>query len=154
MQPCCRIMIGECTNLVPFKVVCQEALPIHSLSIQSGFLSLNITTIQKQLEQEHRALDMKFKFITELKALMEKYNQSGSDLLAILNEAGTAAPATRRRTAAGRPRTQRKRPQRPLRQFRHPQTGEVVEARAPQVNKTIRGWAESLQVDWRELEVK
>src|SRR5690625_1493003 len=68
MQPCCRIMIGECTNLVPFKVVCQEALPIHSLSIQSGFLSLNITTIQKQLEQEHRALDMKFKFITELKA--------------------------------------------------------------------------------------
>lgn len=124
---------------------------------------MNIAKIQKQLEQEHRALDLKYKFITELKALMEKYSQTGADLLAILEEsdATAASGAARRgagasrtgRGAAAAPKARRKQARRPLRKFRHPNTGEVVEARAPQVNKVIRGWAEELKVDWRQLEV-
>lgn len=135
-----------------------------SILLQSTerFPSLNIAKIQKQLEQEHRALDLKYKFITELKALMEKYSQTGADLLAILEEsdAAAAAGAARRggasrtgRAAAAAPKARRKQARRPLRKFRHPNTGEVVEARAPQVNKVIRGWAEELKVDWRQLEV-
>lgn len=128
---------------------------------------MNIAKIQKQLEQEHKALDLKYKFISELQALMEKYNQSGADLLAVLTESEGAptASATRRggRTAsAGRskgaaasvvPKARKKQAKRPLRKFRHPNTGEVAETRAPQVDKTIRGWADELKVDWRTLEV-
>lgn len=128
---------------------------------------MNIAKIQKQLEQEHKALDLKYKFISELQALMEKYNQSGADLLAVLTESegAPAASATRRggrAASAGRPKgaaasaapkARKKQAKRPLRKFRHPNTGEVAETRAPQVDKTIRGWADELKVDWRTLEV-
>src|SRR5690625_7146338 len=75
MQPCCRIMIGECTNLVPFKVVCQEALPIHSLSIQSGFLSLNITTNQNNIEIKHSTMYITFYIFNELPEQKASINQ-------------------------------------------------------------------------------
>ncbi len=131
---------------------------------------MNIDQIQKQLEQEHKALDQKFKFISELQSLMKKHGQSSGDLLAILSE-NAAAPArkgrpkkaaakkttarkatAKKKTAAKKPGRKQSSP-RPLRKFKNPKTGEVAESKAPQVDKTIKTWAKDLKVDWQTLEV-
>ena len=130
---------------------------------------MNIAKIQKQLEQEHKALELKYKFISDLQALMEKHNQSGADLLAILTESATAPAAAvskgravkgaasskagKASATAAPKKARKKQAKRPLRKFRHPNSGEVAETRAPQVDKVIRGWSEELKVDWRTLEI-
>lgn len=119
--------------------------------------NVDIAKIQKQLEREHKALDQKYKFIAELHAVMQKYGQSSADLLAILTESNAApVPARRGQKAGGKvaaaPKGRKKQAKRPLRTFKHPKTGEITETRAPQVDKTIRRWAEELKVDWRTLE--
>ncbi|MBD2857827.1 hypothetical protein IB286_02325 [Spongiibacter sp. KMU-158] len=128
---------------------------------------MNIAKLQKQLEAEHKALEQKSKFITELQALMNKYGQSEEALLAILSETSAAAPAKRGRkpgskVAAKAPakakkaaaaKGRKKQAPRPLRKFKNTKTGEIAESRAPQVDKTIKAWAKELKVDWRTLEV-
>ncbi|MFT6550318.1 MAG: hypothetical protein ACJA1I_000345 [Zhongshania marina] len=126
---------------------------------------MDISMLQKQLQEEHKALDKKFKFITDLQALMTKYDQSTEDLLAILSSA-SATPVSKRgrkpeikkstakvsaSSALKKPR--KKAAPRPLRTFKHPKSGEVTETRAPQVDKVIKAWAKELKVDWRTLEV-
>lgn len=122
---------------------------------------MNIEQLQKQLEAEHKALDQKFKFISDLQALMKKHGQSSEDLLAILNE-GAAASAKKGRPkkakkvaikAAAKAKTRKKPSPRPLRKFKNPKTGEIAESKAPQVDKTIKAWAKDLKVDWQSLEV-
>lgn len=127
---------------------------------------MDISKVQKQLEAEHKALDQKYKFITELNALMKKHNQSSEGLLEILSEG--AAPAAKRGRKPGRPskkaaaaaapakkkaKARKKSPARPLRKFKNPKTGEVAQSRAPQVDKTIKSWAADLKMDWRKLEI-
>ena len=125
---------------------------------------MDIAKLQKQLEAEHKALDQKFKFISDLQALMKKHGQTAEGLLEILNETEAAAPKKRgrkpaaakaapvaKKAAAKKPR--KKQAARPLRKFKHPKTGEVAETRAPQVDKKIRGWVTELKTDWRKLEV-
>lgn len=126
---------------------------------------MDISKVQKQLEAEHKALDQKFKFITELTALMKKHNQSSESLLEILSD-GAPAPAKRgrkpgrpsKKAAASAPakkkaKARKKVPARPLRKFKNPKTGEVAQSRAPQVDKTIKSWAADLKMDWRKLEI-
>ncbi|QQD18946.1 hypothetical protein I6N98_03540 [Spongiibacter nanhainus] len=126
---------------------------------------MDISKVQKQLEAEHKALDQKYKFITELTALMKKHNQSSESLLEILSE-GSSAPAKRgrkpgrpsKKAAAAAPakkkaKARKKSPARPLRKFKNPKTGEVAQSRAPQVDKTIKSWAADLKMDWRKLEI-
>jgi len=126
---------------------------------------MDISKVQKQLEAEHKALDQKYKFITELTALMKKHNQSSDSLLEILTESASA-PAKRgrkpgrpsKKAAAAAPakkkaKARKKSPARPLRKFKNPKTGEVAQSRAPQVDKTIKSWAADLKMDWRKLEI-
>lgn len=123
---------------------------------------MNIEQLQKQLEAEHKALDLKFKFISELQALMKKHGQSTDELLAILTESA-AAPAKKGRPkkaatkaavkSAAKPKARKKQSPRPVRQFKHPKTGEITKSKAPQVDKTIKTWAKELKVDWQTLEV-
>lgn len=123
---------------------------------------MDIAKLQKQLEAEHKALDQKFKFISDLQALMKKHGQTPEGLLEILTETAAAAPKKRgRKPAAAAPvakkaaakKPRKKQAARPVRKFKNPKTGEVAETRAPQVDKTIRAWANELKVDWRTLEV-
>ncbi len=128
---------------------------------------MDIAKLQKQLEEEHKALEKKSKFITELQALLKKYGQSSEDLLAILSDAPAAAPTAKRGRKATKANAEAKKPAqpkpkakarkkqapRPLRKFKNTKTGEIAETRAPQVDKTIKAWAEELNVDWRTLEV-
>ncbi len=120
---------------------------------------MDIAKLQKQLEAEHKALDQKFKFISDLQALMKKHGQTPEGLLEILSESPASAPKKRGRkpaaaaatkVAAKKPR--KKQAARPLRKFKHPKTGEIAETRAPQVDKKIKTWAKELKVDWRTLE--
>lgn len=125
---------------------------------------MDISKLQKQLEEEHKALDQKFKFISDLQALMKKHGQTTESLKDILGETTEAAPKKRGRkpgvknatkaaakVAAKKPR--KKQAARPLRKFKNPKTGEVLETRAPQVNKTVKAWAAESNQDWRKLEV-
>ncbi|EIF44734.1 transcriptional regulator MvaT, P16 subunit [gamma proteobacterium BDW918] len=132
---------------------------------------MDIAKLQKQLQAEHKALDQKFKFISELQALMTKYGQSAEDLVAILSaepaadtppvkkrgrKAGVkkAAAGIKKTSAAAAPAKPRKKmAPRPLRSFKNPKTGEVTKTRAPQVDKVIKNWAQELKVDWRSLEI-
>ncbi|NKI18415.1 hypothetical protein HCU74_13440 [Spongiibacter sp. KMU-166] len=126
---------------------------------------MDISTLQKQLQEEHKALDQKFKFISDLQALMKKHGQTTEGLLEILNSAPSeekAKPAKRGRkpAAAAKPaakavakKPRKKQAARPLRKFKNPNTGEIAETRAPQVDKTIKAWASELKVDWRKLEI-
>ncbi len=132
---------------------------------------MDIAKLQKQLQAEHKALDQKFKFISELQALMTKYGQSAEDLVAILSAepAADTSPAKKRgrkagvkKAAAGLKKTsaaaapvklRKKMAPRPLRSFKNPKTGEVTKTRAPQVDKVIKNWAQELKVDWRSLEI-
>jgi len=132
---------------------------------------MDIAKLQKQLQAEHKALDQKFKFISELETLMNKHGQSGADLLAILTAAPAVdSPPAKKRgrkagvkkvastkkastVAAAPTKTRKKMAPRPLRSFKNPKTGEVTETRAPQVDKVIKNWAQELKVDWRSLEV-
>lgn len=122
---------------------------------------MNIEQLQKQLEAEHKALDQKFKFISDLQALMKKYGQTSEGLLDILTE-GAAAPAKKGRPkkakkvavkTAVKAKARKKPSPRPLRKFKNPKTGEITESKAPQVDKTIKAWAKDLKVDWQTLEV-
>ncbi|MEX1667856.1 hypothetical protein AB4876_02980 [Zhongshania guokunii] len=131
---------------------------------------MDIAKLQKQLQAEHKAIDQKFKFISELQALMTKHGQSADDLLAILTAAPAAdtppakkrgrkagvknAPSAKKDSSTNTPQKIRKKmAPRPLRSFKNPKTGEVTETRAPQVDKVIKTWAQELKVDWRSLEV-
>ncbi len=131
---------------------------------------MDIAKLQKQLQAEHKALDQKFKFISELQTLMSKHGQSADDLLAILTAepAVDTAPAKKRGRKAGvkkagpgikkvrvaaPAKARKKMAPRPLRSFKNPKTGQVTETRAPQVDKVIKTWAQELKVDWRSLEI-
>lgn len=121
---------------------------------------MDISKLQKQLEEEHKALDQKFKFISDLQALMKKHGQTMESLMEILGESAEAAPKKRGRkpgpkAAAAKPakKPRKKQAARPVRKFKNPKTGEVLETRAPQVNKTVKAWAAESKMDWRQLEV-
>ncbi|MBQ0758755.1 MAG: hypothetical protein KBT72_03780 [Zhongshania sp.] len=131
-------------------------------------LFMDISMLQKQLQEEHKALDQKFKFISDLQALMTKHGQSTEDLLAILTSVPSVpvAPAKKRGRKPGTKnvvakasvtpvakKARKKAAPRPLRTFKNSKTGEVAETRAPQVDKVIKTWAKELKVDWRTLEV-
>ena len=134
---------------------------------------MNIDSMQKQLEKEQASIQTKFKFVTELQTLLKKHGQSAEDLLELLNEMGTAAPARKpaaagKKSNAGRKtkakaasttkaatakKPRKKQEPRPMRKFKNPQTGETVESRAPHLDKKIKSWSEEMKVDWRTLEV-
>lgn len=121
---------------------------------------MNIEQLQKQLEAEHKALDQKFKFISDLHSLMKKHGQGTEDLLSILTESvveparkGRPKKAATKLAAQTKATTRKKQSPRPVRQFKHPKTGEITESKAPQVDRTIKTWAKELKVDWRTLEV-
>ena len=78
----------------------QNLNSFHSMCYPDNLRTvMDISKLQKQLEEEHKALDQKFKFISDLQALMKKHGQTTESLKEILGESVEAAPKKR-----GRPR--------------------------------------------------
>lgn len=87
----------------------------------------------RQLEQD-QTLKKQLKFEEEVRSLMDEYEKSATDVLQILTAIDPSITSTKDDT----PSTSR-RPKRPLRVYKNPHTGEVVETRGGN-QKDLNAW--------------
>ncbi len=90
--------------------------------------------LQKQLEaiEADPVFAKDLEFVDKLRALQKKYDKSDKDVLAIINPRQTAPVQL---DESGN----RKRKHRPVRVFKNPHTGEVVEAKSV-AHLTLKAW--------------
>ena len=93
--------------------------------------------LQKEIQQleEDKELKQELNFKEELRSLMQKYDKSGREMLEVL---AALDPAVQSRVEQGGAGSDGRR-KRPLKTYRNPHTGEVVETRGGN-HKTLNAW--------------
>lgn len=94
--------------------------------------------LQEELQkmEEDKELRNELDFKEELKELMDKYGKSGKDMLEVL---ATLDTAVKNKLEQGGGTSDDGRKQRPLKTYRNPHTGEVVQTRGGN-QKTLNAW--------------
>lgn len=105
----------------------------------------------QQMESD-KELRKELDFKEELKQLMEKYGKSGKDMLDVLATLDSSVKS-RLEQGSGASGAKESRKKRPLKTYRNPHTGEVVQTRGGN-QKTLNAWRQQYGKDevarWQE----
>lgn len=118
----------------------------------------HLENLKKEVEklENSNALKSDINFVKDIEKVLKKHGRKVADLADAFPELKFDGKNTSRSSTASTTKkksTTRKRSQTPLRTFKHPHSGETVQARRTN-NKTLQNWAEELGVKPEELEVK